>query len=404
MRKSLSALALTAIIALPAHASLFNVSVNAGGINQTYGFGKAEDSIDILSLNEIQSRIIASGGTFDINTSAASVNIDYRGVDLGASYEANSSALSFNIAALGISETFDGATREESLDMLKDWLKGDGGNAVNNLNKALVASSPFDPLAGNPNSLMSSMVDNAFDFANGPGAVGDQGTENTLDLSISFGQYSIAGKDVNSYRLPLSYTARFDNKYMEGHRLQIRMPVTYTEIDGAAKSYTVGTGLAYSFPVPFIKGLELTPAVDYGLMASKDLYSAAIMRSFSLTGRYDFTLFGQDLTISSSYADLSTESVEYDDIKVDADLSNSALTNGIMWRTKTPGNFNLQAFAKDTRFSGDKLYSERTSEVGMAIGHPKAAIFGNPIYVGASYMFTDRSEIDGFKLNMGASF
>lgn len=404
MKKYLLAAAVSAALAAPAHASLFNVNINAGGQSQSYGFGNAADAIDTLDLSAIERQITEAGGAFDRHSSAASVGIDYRGIDLGANYAENSQVLHFRIAALGINESFNGATREESMDMLKEWLKGEGGSAVNRLNQALVASSPFDPLAGNPSSLMANMVDGAFDYANDVGVVGNQGTENTFNMSVSYGQYSIAGKDVETYRVPLSYTIRFDNDLMKGHRLQFRAPLSYTEIDGHGKSYTVTLGVGYTFPVPFIDGLEMTPAFDYGVMGSEDLYSAAAMKAFSLTTRYEFSLLGQDFAISNSLADLSTDSISYEDIEVDAGLSNRAMTNGIMWKPAAPGNFRIQAFLRDTRYSGDELYSERSNEVGVSLGHKRASIFGNPVFVGASYFFTDRDDLDGFKVNFGASF
>lgn len=399
MRKHLIAMALVAAVAAPAHASLFNVNIDTNGYQYSMSFGNAEAAINALNMSALRD------AGFNVDSDQASMRIDYRGVDLQASYDLNSPALRFRSDQIGIPEQiFNGATREESMDMLKDWLKGDGLAMVNKLNKALVASSPFDPLAGNPNSLMSKMVDSSFDFANEMNAVGNQGTENTLNLSLSYGQYSIAGKDVETFAVPLSYTLRFDNKVMKGHRLQVRAPVSYTKIDGEGESYTAMLGLAYTVPVPFVKGLELTPAYDYGVMGSEDLYSAAAMRSISLTTRYQFEAFGQGFVLSNSFADLETDSIKYDDIEVNAGLKNRAMTNGVMWVPGGTGNFRVQTFLRDTRYSGDKLYSERTSEVGFSLGHKRASIFGNPVYMGASYMITDKDDLDGFKLNFGASF
>lgn len=403
MRTKLSILAVSAFLAMPAHASLYNLSLNAGGMTHNVGFGTSEAAFDSFSMSNIEQLIKANGGTFDGRPSAV-MDLDYRGVGMRAAYNTNSNALNFRIPELGINQTFYGANREQSLDMLKDWLKGRGGDAANQLSKALVASSPFDPLAGNPNSLMAQMVDGAFDGTNNIGVPGGHNPDNTFDMAISYNHYSIAGKDVKSYRVPMNYTIRFDNRFMRGHRLQFRSPISYTEVDGKAESYALGSGIAYTLLVPFFEQLEITPAYDYGMMVSKDMYSAGIMQSVSLTLRYNFSLFGQNFGFASSVANLSTKAIKYDDIKLDADLDNKAITHGLMWDGKAWGNYNVQAYLKNTSYSGDKLYSERNGEIGMTIGHPKASVAGNPIFVGASYLFTDKSDLDGFKLSIGGSF
>ena len=64
--------------------------------------------------------------------SATTLMIDYRGMPIAAAYLEEQTTLTFAIDALGISETFEGATRNESRQLLRDYLKqGDTLGRIN---------------------------------------------------------------------------------------------------------------------------------------------------------------------------------------------------------------------------------------------------------------------------------
>ena len=65
----------------------------------------------------------------------------------------------------GIERTFTGATRDEAQDAVTDYFKGSGGSDVTKVLQAAVRETAIDPVAGNPDSLMSLMGE--ADFAQG---------------------------------------------------------------------------------------------------------------------------------------------------------------------------------------------------------------------------------------------
>jgi len=86
------------------------------------------------------------------------------GVGTVIEFEANSSELIFRIPGKDFEVRFDGGSRDESQEQFEDWLKGEfesaeaPGKSLTRFLQITVALSPVDPVAGNPNSLMTRMV------------------------------------------------------------------------------------------------------------------------------------------------------------------------------------------------------------------------------------------------------
>lgn len=86
-------------------------------------------------------------------TSALDLNINLRGINVISSFAANSTELVVSIPEAGISTSFDGGSRDQSIALFKQFIR-DGGNKNGALLKAYAKYSPIDPIAGNPNSLL----------------------------------------------------------------------------------------------------------------------------------------------------------------------------------------------------------------------------------------------------------
>lgn len=400
--KKLAAAVTFMVVSNSVFADLFSVDISAVGQSYSFSFNSAEEAIDTVDLEDVQKRILASGAFFDKDSSAAMIALAYRGLPMSMAFADRSTSLTFSVPGLGINETFTGADRDESVEMLKDYLKKNGGSVLTRINNTLAATTPFDPVAGNPDSLMASMVNTAAASAvSAISAVDRQSTTNTLGAELRFGQYSVAGEDVESYSLPLSYTVKFD--HAPGHRLQFRMPLAYSQTNGEANTYSAAFGVAYTFPL--MDGLEITPGIDYGAIVSEEMFSAGVLRSISLTTRYDFKLLEQDMTFANSLLQIDSEAVKVSEYDIDSALSNQVMSNTLVWRGEMGGGIKLQAFVRDTRYFGDQLYSEVTDEIGIAIGHRSVnSMVNREMYAGLSYLTTDRSEIDGIRFNMGVTF
>lgn len=408
-RKILLAKAIT-LAAVPAHAALFDVQLKWGTEEMRFSFNKAEDALDVVDIDFIKEQWAGFG-----SSDTAIADIKFRGVPIQLTYANDGNSLRLIIPSLGIDEPFTSDPYgDEALDKLKDYLimvNKDGRELLTEINKAAVANTGFDPVAGNPNSLMATMVGTIHGLTNTSiTGTNQQDIDNQWDLGIRYGSQTVGDMDVTTLHLPIAYTFKLD--WFPGHRLQFRMPITHTEINSETNNYSLQMGLGWTIPV--IDGLEITPAFDMGLAGSGELLTAGVLRALSLTTRYDFSAFGQNFTLTNSLAKLDSVRFEFEDddedsgetdlYVLDYGLSNKAMTNGVAWHIALPWKLATQAYIRDTRFFGDKLYSEQSTELGVNFGWSASTNTNTQFFVGASYQRHDKSEFDGARLNVGLTF
>ena len=401
-----------ALAAVPAQAALFEVNLTNQTTGQTfsYAFNQAEDALDVVDIDFIKDQWAGFGGT-----DTAVADIKFRGVPIQLTYTDDGDSLRLIIPSLGIDEPFTSdAFGDSALDQLKDYLvmvNEDGREILTEINKAAVANSGFDPVAGNPNSLMATMVGTIHGLTNTSiTGTNQQDIDNQWDLGIRYGSQTVAGNEITSIHLPLAYTFKLD--WLPGHRLQFRMPISHTEINSETNNYSLQLGFGWT--IPLIDGLETTPAIDYGIAGSGELMTAGILRALSLTTRFDFSLLGQNFTLTNSLAKIDSVRFEYEDededtgitdvYVIDYDLSNKAMTNGVAWHVALPWKLATQVYLRDTRFYGDTLYSEQNNELGVNFGWSASTDTNTQFFVGASYQRHDKSEFDGARLNVGLTF
>ncbi|MBF0676458.1 hypothetical protein [Pseudomonas sp.] len=406
---------LVAAIALgsaSAQAALFDVTLSwtngAGSAPYNFSFNDAEEAIDVVDLDFIKKQWGNFGAT---QADTALAEIKFRGVPIQVHYTTDPSgqeSFRLKIDALNIDKNFSG---EDALDDLKDYLVEKGEHEIlTQINKAAVEKTSFDPVAGNPSSLMSTMVDNIYFLTNSSiTGTNRQDIDNQWDLGLRYSSYTTAdNQDVINYNLPLAYTFKLD--WFPGHRLQFRMPMNYTTINEDAKSYSLQLGFAWT--IPLIEGLEITPAIDYGAAGSAEILTVGVLRALSLTTRYDFSLLGQNFTLNNSLVKIDSERIEYEDdddedpvtYAIDYDLSNKAMTNGLAWHIALPWQLATQVFVRDTRYSGDALYSDQVTEYGVNFGWSGSAATNTQFFVGASYQSHAKEEFDGARMNIGLTF
>lgn len=399
-----------ALAAVPAQAALFEINLTNQTTNQTlsFAFNKAEDALDVVDIDFIREQW---GTGF---SGPAIADIKFRGVPIRLTFADDGKDLRLIIPSLGINEHFTSATADEALDQLKDFLviaSRSGREILTEINKAAVANTGFDPVAGNPNSLMATMVGTIHGLTNTSiTGTNQQDIDNQWDLGIRYGSQTVAGNEITSIYLPLAYTFKLDA--FPGHRLQFRMPISHTEINSETNNYSLQLGFGWT--IPLIDGLETTPAIDYGIAGSGELMTAGILRALSLTTRFDFSLLGQNFTLTNSLAKIDSVRFEYEDededtgitdvYVIDYDLSNKAMTNGVAWHVALPWKLATQVYLRDTRFYGDTLYSEQNNELGVNFGWSASTDTNTQFFVGASYQRHDKSEFDGARLNVGLTF
>lgn len=405
---------------------------------RSIGFSNVEDAVGSVDPDSLGMSLGYTGAE------SVAVDLDFRGIDATLSFPGMSStALTFIVDDAGINKTFTGATREESVELLKDFLK-ENKVALRNLLTQLARRSPIDPLAGNPFSLMTQRMTgdfkdgfthkvsqiwgcgtSAFNFSSdqpimvaASGPLGDifedaQARANALrgqdeiylgtmlqatEAKVGGGSYKS-----NTIQIPLSYTAKFDSN--PGHKLRFELPISATDTEGA-KTYSLGLGLAYTFPAT--DAWSLTPGVSVGATGSEDLGAAGGVGAYSLTSAYTFRVAGMALSLGNSVGRYESLPIKIGDVSAEADVKNTVFTNGILVsgpQSLIAKNLVMEYSFTDTRITGDEVYSEYYDEVGIAIGYIDTdyGVVDSFLKAGLSY-FKGGNDISGAKFNLGYRF
>jgi hypothetical protein len=376
---------------------------------QTRGFVSLGDLI--AEFTDINLATVAP--TYTMNSAVtAAVNLrGFNGVTL--SYAANSTTLNLSIPELGINQNFTGATRNDSQDALKQWFRGDGRQALTSLLNKLAQASPIDPIAGNPNSLMSQMAvadfNNAFNgvSVSGGGATGvvDRAGHGFVGVAARFGSYTMRDYESTYVSLPLTYSYLFSNSR---YSLNLDLPLTYIKNNGAkTASAMLGVGLG----IPVAEHWSLTPALRVGVAGSSDLGSAGIVYSGGVTSLYRFDpINGFGIGVANMLAYYKTTSVKVGDYDVGYSLSNTVFRNGLSFQHdagftlfETPLVWDAQAAL--TNFAGSALYSRYYTDIAFSLGTRKRAgdLVWNALRLGLTYTFGDNN-VKGSTFNLGYTF
>ena len=422
--------------------SLYEIVIESPGY-QTYSidFSDASEIEDLLRIDTLQNHF---GSTWDKDRAAVRAQLNYRGLPVILIFRADASAdmlkqiqkdcptcrpqsqwLYMSIPEIGVSEVFKGRSRDDSIDLLEDWFKSEGGDALTDMARYLAANTATDPVAGNPVSLMGRMVANAFasGFTNstsqldsGPemtADTADQKTEqsNLVGVGMTYGNVTLEDLDGSYYSLPLSYSVRWSEDPRRA--VTFKLPISLVEIDGA-ESYHIGAGAALSWPLT--KAWVITPSLDYGLMGSIEMGSVAQMIAPSVTSAYTWKLGGgYALSMGNTIGYLRTLELQYEGYSYDPGIESFAFRNGLMLAIPTDkiiydGTL-AEVFFIDTRYAGDELYVDSYEEVGVAFGYRKFSSDRLPdkvvqyvrrLRLGVSYIFGKDTDI--IEANFGFTF
>lgn len=336
---------------------------------------------------------------------------NYRGVNMNFDFtQPFTSELQLTIDSLGITQLFNGGGRDASAQQLYDYFKS--STFLTQLSQSLAQSSPTDPIAGNPNSLMSTMVAADFeqsftaDFSNigGPETAIATGTSadklTRVGIGLEYGQMKQGGSQVSNVTIPLSYSIR--NDLDPRRQLLLRMPVSIVDVEGA-KAYHLGFGASYRFPMS--QRWTLVPSVNYAFTASKALGSTAQMATAGLTSTYYWRKPGYDVGIGNMLGYVTTMPFSYGGYNYDPNISNTVLRNGVMWSVPTVlsgRKLHFETSLVDTRFFGSKLYADNYQEVRFSLGTSRSAKAASVFRAGLAlrHMKSDT----GFNLELGYWF
>lgn len=445
------AVAAMAAVSTPAAArDPFELTITiAGSTNPTLGFSGVEEAIDSLDPNSLASRFgyAPNGGQ------SVGVVFDFRGLGVTMDFGTGGDVLTFAVSSIGLTEIVDGngaagsdAARKDALEQLKTRLK-EKPDLLRALLTALARSSPVDPLAGNPASLFSrtqagdfsngfthkvSQIfgcgTSAFNFSNDApiqvavvGGVSDifaeaqarsaaLQAENELGVGLAYSNTKAesTGGDYTSstLTLPLSYTVKFDSN--PSHKFRFDLPLTTTDTDGA-QTYSLGFGMAYTYPVTDV--WSLTPAVGVGATGSEDLGAAGGVSAYSLTSAYTWRLGDFALSMGNSAGQYDSLGIKIGDVEAEADISNTVFTNGFLLsgpNSLIAKNLVMEYSILNTQITGDQVYSDGANEVGIALGYvnTEQGVISSYVKAGLSYQVADglNGDINSVRLNLAARF
>lgn len=339
--------------------------------------------------------------------SAVTFGINLRGLKSIASFAANSTTLNVIIPNAGITTSFTGSTRDESIALYKDYLQQ--GSGLHKLLKAYARYSPIDPVAGNPNSLMSQL------------AVSDYNLAKLSPLSGCDCGWS-AQPVVHQFKLGAEYQRGFSGGYDTGVAV---LPIRYSYSPNGesafivdAPFYFIGNGGAYSaygslglgFRYPLTHNWSLTPVVRAGGGGSLDLTVSGAFFTAGLLSNYNLKL-NQFVFSLTNYADYSTSTnLWLTGLNFNYHLQSWVFKNGFSITScdaycllNRPINFSVNFV--DTYFSkSHRLFNRHYDEVGASIiiNYLNPCLEYDALILGASYLFGNRYR--GYTLKLDYQF
>ena len=309
--------------------------------------------------------------------SAVLARVDLRGVGLEVEYHQNSSVLIVRIPSKNFEVTFDGGNRNESQEQFEDWLKGDfespaaPSRKLTTLLHIVVANSPVEPVAGNPNSLLTRMFLSDFNAGiTGPFISSRkrvEGNRNFLTLGGEFGFFNAGPYDGQVMNFPINYKWNF--KGWPKLSWIFDLPITLTR-DETGWAYMASFGTGFQFR-PY-KWWSITPMGRIGGVGSFDVGALAVLVSGSLTNYFQGSIGSTNL----GFGTMTGISTTIDGIKVGGydlsyELTNYVLRNGGNLTQKlgfnvlgNPAAFKL--FLNHTKFWGNELYLNSFFDMGLA--------------------------------------
>lgn len=352
-------LATALCLANEAKADMFTLHLKQNDINETRGFESIIDLFDRYEDGTLDS--IISGYN---DTQASSGQIDFRGIPMTLAFDDNA-VLTFNVPDADINNlTFDGGSQEKSFKLLKDWLKDNKDGLMKKILKAGVEKTPYDMVAGNPNSLMATMTDTSFQRAGG-GVLGNFVSYISPNASRHSFDFDGDTKDATVYSLPLAKTFKFGDS---GYALLFDMPLTYADIEGSV-SYAAQLGLGLKIPVVDNNSVKwnLIPAGRVGAIGSEDMLSGGILYSGTLTSDLQIPVgeFTYGLTNMVGY--IRDYSLKVDDYEIEYDLQNTVFKNGVSVRWDFADKWALNGSYAYTFYTGSELFIDDYHDTGLAL-------------------------------------
>jgi hypothetical protein len=340
-------------------------------------------------------------------TSPISLALNLRGVLADAAFPANSTVLTLTIPQAGITQTFDGGSRDASFALMKQFIR-DGGSK-SNLLRAYYKRSPIDPIAGNPDSLLAQMGKSDYLLGRLSPLSGcdcswsAQPIVHQFQLGLWGGRSYVKGFDTTTVTLPLRYSYSPDHRWA----FIIDAPFTYFRNGGASSvQASVGVGLR----VPVLRTWSLTPILRAGTGGSLDLCTSGNFVSAGVASEIHGEACGWVLSMTNYAGYYTSANFWLTGINFNYRIQNFTIKNGLWFNSckgftfcKRP--FNLGVSFVDTVFTKKLLYIRHYDEVGVSFITTEVLPWANYdcLTLGFSYRFGQKS-YKGFNIDLTYQF
>lgn len=297
-------------------------------------------------------------------TSPVSMNLNLRGIDAILSFAANSTFLQLEIPEANISTVFEGATRDESIALMKESIRDGGQN--HRLLRAYARFSPIDPIAGNPLSLMAAMSQSDYLLGyNFPlqGCCCDPRGRHRFKGGAEFTRGFSDGFETSLATLPLQY----GYSRCGSRELIIDLPVSYMKSGGSS---SVFSSFGVAVKAPLTCRWSLTPAVRFGAGGTLDLCTSGSFLSAGVTSTYVIPISDFALSILNYASYISSTNLWLTGINFNYNLHNYVFKNGFVL-TKCSGfevcgrRVSGGVSFEDSYFARERLYMHHWDEVGL---------------------------------------
>lgn len=352
--KKLRIIILLLLLINNAKADLFTLHVEQGSINETRSFKSILDLFDKYEDGELDT--IINGYN---KMAPATGSINFRGIMMYLDFDAGNN-LTLKVPNIDIDMTFNSidGTQESSFDALTDYLKANQDDLLKKILNATVSETPYDLVAGNPNSMMSMMVNSSYNISqnNLYGAM-----VSYLSPNASKHNFSFQGEDVSAtiFSLPLGYSFNFGDS---GWALIFDMPLTYMDIDGSI-SYAAQLGMSLNIPLTSYWNVILSGRA--GAIGSEDMLSGGALFGGSVASNLKIPVGKWEFGMTNLAGIIKDFSLKVADYEIEYDLQNYAFKNGLSVAYNFTDKYSTMFEYNYTFYTGDKLFIDKYHELTL---------------------------------------
>lgn len=331
------------------------------------------------------------------------IDINLRGIISRTSFPKNSTTLFVEIPQAGISKTFTGATRDDSIQLYKDYIR-DGGKK-HRLLKAYAKYSPIDPIAGNPNSLMAQMAQADY-LTETPSplnewnpCINSQLAIHQFQLGMNPGRAFSKKFDTTIVTLPIRYSYSSRN----GTTFILDAPFTYNRNGGASSAFG---SLALALRTSPIRNWSLTSIFRAGSGGSFDLCTSGCFISTGFMSVLNYQVNECLIKMTNYVGYVASVNLWLTGINFNYHLNNYIFKNGLSISSRDlfyicNKPLSLKLSFVDTYFSGNALYINHYDEISFSLFMTSLNPYANEdcLSVGFSYQF-GKKDYKGYFLNI----